>query len=854
VAQTRCPGDTCADLTTDRSHCGACGNVCPAAANQSATCVGGRCAVACDAGFADCDTNPANGCETDLRASTTHCGRCGSACPSGDNGAARCAAGVCQLACNAGFGDCDGRGTNGCEVETTRDPAHCGACGRPCGAGEICSAGLCTRVRINAIHNPVALTGEAIVLEGSYASTTTLNFPGGTVSRAVAVGTNRIQGVVPAEATAGPLTVASGGQSSRALPFRRISFTPGVHASRIGYDQTAYPRHASRLTGPRDGAVSALVGDWLYVMGGDNGGALRTAERALVNADGTLGAFNPVPAQSLATARWRASAVTLPDAVFVTGGFDERALNTVERAAVNTDGTVGPFATIAGLTLNTARFHHASAVIGNAVYVFGGATAMGVATDSVERAVIQSDGTLGTFAPAGRLAAARFGASALVLGNDVYLVGGAASAGAYLDTVERAPINPDGSLGAFTVVPGAVGTARAGHTSVVVGNSVLLFGGEGASGPLGSIERAAVGTGGTLGRFAVVPGATLATPRANHVSAVVGNYVFSVGGEGRELLASVERASINGSGALGPFATVPGVSLVASRANAGMAVIGSGLYLLGGSRAGGFLRTIERATVNPDGTLGPFAQLPAMLTVARGGPLAAVIGNYVYVVGGYDGARYLSSVERAPINPDGSLGAFAVVSSALAVPSATMAGAVVGDFFYLFGGDGPTTVTNHIDTVQRAPIATDGTLGAFMTAGTLTQIRSYATAAVFGNFVSVLGGHNNAHAAMSLVERALANSDGTLNPFSTSGAGLTQLSLAMDSSNAVTVGNFLYLTAGSTAALQRAPLNPDGTTGSFSAAGSATTGRYYGANVVLGNYLYLIGGNDLASVERATLQ
>jgi hypothetical protein len=855
-AQTRCPNGTCADLSTDRSNCGACGMVCAGGANQTATCVAGRCAVACDEGFADCDTDPSNGCETDTRASTGHCGRCGNACPAGANGAARCAVGACQLACNAGFGNCDGSAANGCEAELTRDTAHCGACGRACGTGEICSAGDCTRVRINAIHNPVALTSEAIFLEGNYASTTTVNFPGGPSLRATAAGASRVQSVVPAEATAGSLTVSSGGTTSRALPFRRITFAPGVHASRLGYDQTAYPRQATRLVTPRDGAASALVGNFFYVMGGDNGGARNTIERALVNADGTLGAFNAVAGQSLAAARWLPSSVALPESVYLLGGFNERALNTVERAVVNADGTLGSFGLVTGVTLGTARFHHASAVVGNAVYVFGGATAMGVATDTVERALIRGDGTLGPFTPAGRLAAARYGASALVLGNDVYLVGGAARAGSYLNTVERAPINSDGTLGAFAVVAGVtVANGRAGHTSVVVGGSVLLVGGENASGAVGTIERAAVGAGGTLGSFAVVPGATLATPRTNHVSQVVGNYVFSVGGDGAGLLATVERASFNGSGAIGPFSTALDVSLTGGRSGAGTVVVGDRLYVLGGERSGAYLRTIERATVSPDGALGAFAQLPETLTTARAGTLVAVIGNYVYAVGGYDGGRYVTSVERAPINPDGSLGSFAAVSSTLAVANAYMTGAIVGDFLYLFGGDGPITSTNHIDTVQRARIAADGSLGPFMTAGALTQIRSYTTASVFGNFVSILGGHNNSHQPIALVERATANADGTLSAFATSGAGLTQLAVAMDSSRATLVGNFLYVTAGSTAAVQRAALNADHTLGTFSAVGAGTTvARSYPSSVVLGNYFYLIGGNSLASVERATLQ
>ena len=46
--------------------------------------------MACAAGFADCDANPANGCEASTLTSAEHCGGCGMACASGVCAAGRC--------------------------------------------------------------------------------------------------------------------------------------------------------------------------------------------------------------------------------------------------------------------------------------------------------------------------------------------------------------------------------------------------------------------------------------------------------------------------------------------------------------------------------------------------------------------------------------------------------------------------------------------------------------------------------------------------------------------------------------------------------------------------------------------
>ncbi|MBL8600472.1 MAG: hypothetical protein JNK72_00965 [Myxococcales bacterium] len=137
------PANGCEVFTgTDPRHCGACGTVCQGGANATAVCNLGRCALDCAAGFADCDGNPANGCEVDTRSTTAHCGVCGRVCAMGANAAARCTQGACESSCNAGFADCDANVGNGCEVTLANNPAHCGACGNVCPSG-VCANGRC---------------------------------------------------------------------------------------------------------------------------------------------------------------------------------------------------------------------------------------------------------------------------------------------------------------------------------------------------------------------------------------------------------------------------------------------------------------------------------------------------------------------------------------------------------------------------------------------------------------------------------------------------------------------------------------------------------------------------------------
>jgi hypothetical protein len=151
-----CSGETplecagrCVNPQTEVAHCGACGNACPTGPNATARCAAGRCGLTCAANFGDCDNDPTNGCETDLRVSPANCGSCGRACAL-MSATAACVAGACTVeACTQGFGDCDERPANGCEASLT-SVSNCGACGNVCGtANATATCGEGCNVRCN---------------------------------------------------------------------------------------------------------------------------------------------------------------------------------------------------------------------------------------------------------------------------------------------------------------------------------------------------------------------------------------------------------------------------------------------------------------------------------------------------------------------------------------------------------------------------------------------------------------------------------------------------------------------------------------------------------------------------------
>ncbi len=130
-------GDGCeAELETDAKNCGKCGKKC----TDDQICADRKCL--CDEGMTRCSFD----C-VDLQTDPRNCGACGNMCPGPDgaSGSPVCIMGRCSYECAVGYGNCDGRLENGCEVDLTNDVRNCGACEVQCdvAAGQPCIRGAC---------------------------------------------------------------------------------------------------------------------------------------------------------------------------------------------------------------------------------------------------------------------------------------------------------------------------------------------------------------------------------------------------------------------------------------------------------------------------------------------------------------------------------------------------------------------------------------------------------------------------------------------------------------------------------------------------------------------------------------
>lgn len=131
----RC-GDRCLSNSSPAS-CGSRCDPCFAPTGGVATCNGSVCGFTCNSPFTAC-----GGVCLDTRTDVNNCGACGRRCLS-INTTASCVDGQCtRSACNSGYADCNGDASDGCETNLWTDTS-CGGCGLACGGGQSCVRGSC---------------------------------------------------------------------------------------------------------------------------------------------------------------------------------------------------------------------------------------------------------------------------------------------------------------------------------------------------------------------------------------------------------------------------------------------------------------------------------------------------------------------------------------------------------------------------------------------------------------------------------------------------------------------------------------------------------------------------------------
>ncbi len=312
-------------------------------------------------------------------------------------------------------------------------------------------------------------------------------------------------------------------------------------------------------------------------------------------------------------------------------------------------------------------------------FLYLGGTDGSATVDTVFETQVRSDGNHSEWTLGAPLPAPRLRPAAIFFAGAVYVIGGQDAAGAPTDTVFVG--TPDTATGAITQWTTAdalkLPAPRSGATVVLAGDGLFLIGGSDAGGPTTSVWRSKTDTKGALTAWTANAG--LPQPRTGASGTLQGTNVFVWGGSDATGPTPVVLLGLIGTGkddlgTLHQWGVGQGVTnLPIPRAGATGFTANGSLYYVGGTDGAGGGGQLFWAVPGPDGTIPswnhlPQTDLPAALSWSES--VAITSGSHAFLIGGRsaDGVTTASArTNLAPKPPYFQLGLFGATIPALGI-------------------------------------------------------------------------------------------------------------------------------------------------------------------------------------------
>jgi hypothetical protein len=240
--------------------------------------------------------------------------------------------------------------------------------------------------------------------------------------------------------------------------------------------------------------------------------------------------------------------------------------------------------------------------------------------------------------------------------------------------------------------------------------------------------------------------APLNLPRRAHAAVATDSHVYAIGGidQNDNYVANVEYAPVLADGSLGPWH--PTSPLNVRRFYLDAVIVGDYVYAIGGANgARGDDNTpvavVEKARIRADGTLGTWS-IENYLTTPRRGLKAIRYRQHLYALGGYNG-QFLRTVERTHVTKQGRLADWQEVAQHAVVKRYIHSAAINNTTMYLLAGHVEGEQRLGYGDVESTTIQPDGSIAEWRLAPwRLKTPRFIAGAVSLNNFLYVIGGHD----------------------------------------------------------------------------------------------------------------
>lgn len=314
-----------------------------------------------------------------------------------------------------------------------------------------------------------------------------------------------------------------------------------------------------------------------------------------------------------ATTRIGASAVIYNGYIYQAGGCSDIActtvLNGVESALINPDGTLGAWTTTGVAAMGTARTFLKLLTSNGYLYALGGqATAAATgALSTTEKAQTGSGGTLGAWSAETTLGSAA-GTTAAVLTNSrgaldgavyngyIYAIGGYDQANAAQTTIYYALLNvATGAIGSWATSTQTFTTGRSGLSVVAYNATLYILGGFTGTNYLPDVQYAKISNAGNI-TAAFANTTNMPQPVSNAVAYAANGFLYVVGGRSAaaactnntyvdNILANSTIANGNNPNGIGNWSqtsVVFGAAATSARYGASVAYDSGKVYIIGG--------------------------------------------------------------------------------------------------------------------------------------------------------------------------------------------------------------------------------------------------------------------------------
>jgi len=417
-------------------------------------------------------------------------------------------------------------------------------------------------------------------------------------------------------------------------------------------------------------ADAVAMNGYLYVFGGHDGGGPTTYGDIEIGkitlSTGDIAGSTLTNSVIQITPRWDERAVFSNGYFYATGGCSvgdppascSTISSAVEYVEVFNAGNKGTstWSNASNVYATGNVTSTAAAAYNGYIYNAGGCSSFTVGTtfantfcstgvNTTAYAALNPDGSIGSWTTGPTLTGTRVGGCLVQQGGYLYYIGGENATTAQT-SVQYSQIGANGVPGTWQSATNGLPGARAWQGCGTFGDRIYVTGGEDNT----STEQTQVyyspqlTSGGNI-TSAWSTGTAFTTARSHHTSAIIGGYLFVMGGDaGGSAFYDVQSIALNPStgntsGSWQYSREMPqGVSYQASVAANGY------IYLIGGRTAAtSCINNTYIASVNSTGLLSGWSQAVNNFTTARFGAASAYYNGYYYIMGGDDCTNILSS-------------------------------------------------------------------------------------------------------------------------------------------------------------------------------------------------------------------